>query len=197
MDKSNLILHPVRWRIIRAASGGAITAQRLAAQMPDVPQATLYRHLNTLANAGLLRLVEQRRVRGTVERVYALGEGGDDLSDSDLAGLDADGHLRLFGAFLSTLLADYVRYLQKGDIDFYHDGVGFRQRELYLSDKEFAGMAAELRALLDRYSGLEPGDGRVARLFTTVVMPAGEAPHGSSGSAHEGKRTRKISERIA
>ena len=61
-----MILHPVRWRIIRAASGGAITAQRLVAQMPDVPKATLYRHLNTLANAGLLRLVEQRRVRGTV-----------------------------------------------------------------------------------------------------------------------------------
>ena len=180
MDKSNLILHPVRWRIIRAASGGAITAQRLVAQMPDVPQATLYRHLNTLANAGLLRLVEQRRVRGTVERVYALGEGGDDLSGDDLAGLDTDGHLRLFGAFLSTLLADYVRYLQRGDIDLYHDGVGFRQRELHLSDEEFAGMAAELRALLDRYSGLEPEDGRVVRLFTTVVMPAGEtAPNGS------------------
>jgi hypothetical protein len=94
------------------------------------------------------------------------------------------------------LLADYVRYLQKGDIDFYHDGVGFRQRELYLSDEEFAGMASELRALLDRYSGLEPGDGRVPRLFTTVVMPAGEAVPNVSGTVREGKRAKKTSERI-
>jgi DNA-binding transcriptional ArsR family regulator len=170
-DKSDLILHPVRWRILRAARSGAVTAQRLAAALPDVPQASLYRHLNTLADSGLLQVVEERKVRGTVERVYSLGNGADDLS-GETVGLNPEGHMRLFGAFLSNLIADYSRYLDRGNVDLYRDGVGFRQREVYLSDEEFARMAAELRDLLARYSDCPPGKGRTPRLVTTIVMPA-------------------------
>lgn len=174
-DKSSLILHPVRWRILRASASGSVTAQQLASALPDVPQATLYRHLNVLVGAGLLQVIEERKVRGTVERVYSLAERGDDISD-EVIGLDAEEHMRLFGAFVSMLLSDYARYLDQGNVDLYRDGVGYRQRQLHLTHDEFVSMATELRDLVERYAAYGPGPGRVPRLLTTILMPAAERP---------------------
>lgn len=69
------MLHPVRLRILQAFRGrSAMTARELAERLADVPQATLYRHLGALTDGGVLRVVEERRVRGAVERVFALPE---------------------------------------------------------------------------------------------------------------------------
>ena len=79
--KPDLILHPIRMRIILAlAQGRSLTAQELGAALPDVAQATLYRHLNRLLKGGVLAVVDERQVRGAVERIYALREENLDLS---------------------------------------------------------------------------------------------------------------------
>ena len=41
--KVDLILHPIRMRILMALSGSQKTSQQLADDLRDVPQATLYR----------------------------------------------------------------------------------------------------------------------------------------------------------
>ncbi len=66
--RQDLLLHPVRQRILLATAGRRVTAQQLVNAMPDVPQATLYRNINKLAGAGLLVVVGERRVRNTVEK---------------------------------------------------------------------------------------------------------------------------------
>jgi DNA-binding transcriptional ArsR family regulator len=73
-SKVDLILHPIRMRIIMALAGERWTARQIAAALPDVAQATLYRHINALAEGGILRIVEERPVRGMVEKVYALAD---------------------------------------------------------------------------------------------------------------------------
>src|SRR5258708_12373736 len=73
MTKADLIIHPGRLRIIQAFGGGRrLTAQELAALVPDIPRASLYRHLNLLVDAGVLAVVEERPVRAIQERVYSL-----------------------------------------------------------------------------------------------------------------------------
>ena len=72
----DLILHPVRLRILLALADNHWSARQIAQVMPDVAQATLYRHINALAEGNILQIVEERPVRGTVEKVYALPDGG-------------------------------------------------------------------------------------------------------------------------
>ncbi|MEE3919206.1 helix-turn-helix domain-containing protein [Micromonospora sp. BRA006-A] len=78
-------LHPVRIRILRAAAGARVTTHDLVELLPDVPQATLYRHLATLVKTGMLDVVQEREVRGAVERVYALPAHGAALDPAGLA----------------------------------------------------------------------------------------------------------------
>ncbi|GAA4229115.1 DNA-binding transcriptional ArsR family regulator [Streptosporangium album] len=73
MDTLELFAHPVRLRIVHAMSGGRIlTTSQLCARMPEVTKATMYRHVGLLADAGILAVDGEQRVRGAVERRYRL-----------------------------------------------------------------------------------------------------------------------------
>src|SRR6202161_2927169 len=73
MATADLLLHPVRLRIVKAfLNDRALTTSQLAAEIDDVPAGSLYRHVALLTKAGVLQVVAEQRVRGTVERTYTL-----------------------------------------------------------------------------------------------------------------------------
>jgi hypothetical protein len=171
--RADLILHPIRLRIIQQfACSTNLTAQAIGAALPDVPPATLYRHLNRLARGGVLAVVERRQVRGTTEKVYALPAGGANLTPADLEGASSEDHLRYFTVFVATLLGDFARYLGRGSVDFVADGVGYRQVPLYLSDAEFVQMAQAINLAISPLLANGPGAGRTRRMLSSIVMPA-------------------------
>jgi DNA-binding transcriptional ArsR family regulator len=168
----DLLLHPVRIRIVQALAGGRrLSPGELADVLTDVPAATLYRHINTLADAGVLAVVEERPARGTPERVYALLEDAVGPPPEDLAHATQEDHMRWFTMFVASLLGDFGRYLAGGRTDFVADGVGYRQVPLELSDQEFAELAGRLNAAFAPVIGNRPEPGRRRRMLTTIVMP--------------------------
>ena len=169
---AELALHPVRIRILRAAAGARLTTHDLVELLPDIPQATLYRHVATLVKSGLLDVIEERKRRGAVERVYALPARGATLDASALASATPEDHARYFTAFMSGLLSEFSRYLARDRIDFAADGVGYHQLVLHLTDAELGQFAASLNALIGPLLRNEPGNGRVPRLLATILLPA-------------------------
>ncbi|WP_083672406.1 helix-turn-helix domain-containing protein [Micromonospora sp. CB01531] len=149
-----------------------MTTHDLVALLPDIPQATLYRHLATLVKAGLIEVVEERKIRGAVERVYALPAHGATLDAAALASATPQDHARYFTAFVSSLLSEFSRYLARGRIDFAADGVGYQQLVLHLTDAELVKFAADLNQVIGPLLGNEPGKGRVPRLLATILLPA-------------------------
>ncbi|MFD8564217.1 helix-turn-helix domain-containing protein [Streptosporangium canum] len=168
---TELALHPVRIRILGAAAGGRRTPSDLARLLPDVPQATLYRHIATLAKAGMLNVVEERKVGGATERVYALPEGGVTPTAEALASASPEDHARYFTAFVSSLLSEFSRYLARGDVDLVADGVGYQQTVLHLDDEEFIRFAQGFAELVHPLLANEPGGDRVPRLLATILLP--------------------------
>lgn len=153
-----------------------LTPGGLKEVLGNVPQATLYRHIKALENGGMLDVVDERQVRGTVERTYRVAEAAVVLSAEDLADVSSDDHFRYFATFLGTLLADYCSYLESDTIDHAADRVGYRQVPLWLTDNEFDDFTTELRALIEQRLGNEPSPQRRRRLLTTVVMPDDRSP---------------------
>lgn len=68
------LLHPVRLAIVQQLEIGSrrMTIAELAAELPEISQATLYRHVNALVAASICTVVEQRKVHSVQERVYAV-----------------------------------------------------------------------------------------------------------------------------
>lgn len=168
---AELALHPVRIRILSATAGSRRTASELAGLLPDVPQATLYRQIATLAKAGLLVVVEERKVGGATERVYTLPEGGVTPAAEALAAASPEEHARFFTAFVSSLLSEFSRYLAREHIDLVADGVGYQQLVLHLDDEEFARFAQGFAELVRPLLAIEPGEGRTPRLLATILLP--------------------------
>ncbi|MBQ1021672.1 helix-turn-helix domain-containing protein [Micromonospora sp. D93] len=168
---ADLALHPVRIRILRAVAGARLTTQALIELLPDVPQATMYRQLAILVKAGLLKVVEERKVRGAVERVYGLPAQGATLDPASLATATVEDHARYFTAFVSSLLSEFSRYLARERIDFVADGVGYQQLVLHVTDAEFSEFAAGFNALVVPLLANKPGNGRTPRLLATVLLP--------------------------
>lgn len=72
----DLIIHPLRLRIIRLLEGRERTISEIGEILVHIPQATLYRHINKLQQGGIIQIMAERAVRGAKERTYALvGDG--------------------------------------------------------------------------------------------------------------------------
>ena len=64
------ITNPVKCKLLlEIHSKGKATAKQLADIYTDIPQATLYRHLKKMLSDGILQVVEETQVRGTVEKL--------------------------------------------------------------------------------------------------------------------------------
>lgn len=168
---SDLLLHPVRLRIVLAAASQDVTAGELSDRLPDVPQATLYRHVSTLADAGVLEVVSERRARGGVERTFRLAEGAGGLAAADAAAMTADEHRRGFAVFAGALVGAFSRYLDGPDARPGEDPMGYRQVPLWLSDDEFRALADALSAAITPYLDNEETPERRRVLLSTIAMP--------------------------
>ncbi|MCF6467068.1 ArsR family transcriptional regulator [Nonomuraea sp. MG754425] len=184
MTTANLLLHPVRRRILRAMLGpDPLTTGQLLERLPDIPPATMYRHVAVLANAGVLEVAEERRVRGSVERSYRVRQ---DRAVVDLAArqeMTLDDHRQAFTAFSATLMSDFDRYLGGDDADPADEGLLYRQGVVWLTGDEFAALVEEIEALVAARAGHTEGDGRARHVFSVVVMPDKPEPTPASTPA--------------
>ncbi len=154
-----------------------MTPLQIADQVRDVPQATLYRHINRLVRAGLLEQVDERPVRGTLEKVYALNRAGrSHLGGEDMAQFSKEDHLRYFTAFTVSLLDQFSRYLgRRPAVDLAADGAGYTQVAVFMTDAELVAFSQAINQALLPY--LEPagaqagGEMRKKRIFATILIP--------------------------
>lgn len=172
MATADLLLHPVRLRIVKAFLGDrALTTAQLAAELDDVPAGSVYRHVGLLTKAGVLHVVAERRVRGTVERTYALRGVAARMPADEVAAMTPDEHGQAFLAFVVGMLADADRYLASPSPDPIRDGADYRVGALWLTDAEFQEFVRDLTAVALPRLANAPGGGRRRRLLYTVLLP--------------------------
>jgi hypothetical protein len=151
-SKLDLLLHPIRLRIIMAVIGRHLTPGQIAALIPDVPQTTLYRQINTLVEGKILAVVAEKQVRGTMERSYGLIDGAGMVGKDDLNALSADDHLRHFTVFVSAMLHDFAKYVKYAEAHQVPLDEGmYNKVALYLSESERTELLSQFRALIQPY----------------------------------------------
>lgn len=179
MATANLLLHPVRLRIIKAFLGDrALTTSQLAAELPDVPAGSLYRHVALLTRAGVLQVVAERRVRGAVERTYTLRLLAAQVQPDEARAMTPGQHEEAFMAYLAGLIADFERYLASAPADPVRDGADYRVAAMWLTDAELMDFLYDLRAVAAPRLANAPGKGRRRRMLYTVLLPEPGKPAG-------------------
>lgn len=177
MPSADLLLHPVRLRVLQTFLGDrALTTSQLRSELPDVPPASLYRHVGRLVDGGVLSVVSERRVRGFVERRYVLRSSAATVDLDEVAKMGPDEHREMFMAFIAGVLGDFDRYLSKGEVDLVRDGVSYRLTGMWLTAEERAELAHDLVTVLQPRLANAPKRGRKRWFLGTIVIPGEEAP---------------------
>ena len=177
MDKLDLLLHPIRLRIVHAMSGGQTrTTSDLCARLTDVPKTTVYRHVALLADAGVLEVADEQRVHGAVERHYRLRRDRAAIDLDAAASMSLDDHRNGFAAAMAVLLAEFNAYLDRDGADPVADSVGYRQGILWLSAGEQAELIDAVREVLAAKGSNRPALDRRPHLLSMIFFPTEEPP---------------------
>ena len=175
VDTLELLLHPVRVRIVHAMSGGLTrTTSDLVARLPDVSKATVYRHVSLLAAAGVLEVVSEQRVHGAVERRYRLHRPRAVIDPDAAASMTLEEHRHGFAAAMAALVAEFNTYLDQPHANPTEDNVGYRQIPLWLNQDELAELISQIRRILMSKMDNQPAPGRRLHLLSPIVFPIGK-----------------------
>ena len=165
-------MHPVRLRLMLALLGRELTTQQLADRLPDVAKPSLYRHLRQLNEVGVVRVVRETPIRGTLEKVYTVQVEAARLNPQELALVSVEEHTRYFSAFVASLLAQFQTLAQQaGDSDLTAKGMAYSTAPLYLTDAEYAQVVGELQAILNPRLANRPDGERRRRLLSIIALP--------------------------
>jgi DNA-binding transcriptional ArsR family regulator len=172
VNTADLLLHPVRLRIVHALFGGReLTTTQLRARMPGVPKVTVYRQVALLAEGGFLEVAGEQRVHGAMERRYRLRQDRPVIDADAAAAMTLEDHRRGFAAAMAVLIAEFNAYIDHDGADPAADGVSYRQGMLWLSPAELAEMTRKMLAVLHDLAANEPAPGRAPYLLSPILFP--------------------------
>lgn len=170
-NRADIVLHPVRLRILSLLGNRDLTTGKMSALLPDIPQATLYRHLRTLDKASLITVVDSRAVRGTVEKVYGLHKSASLHFDKmEAAAFTKNDHQKYFSAFLGSLLSSFMSVADAlDDHPELLDRLGYRTRSIQIPKGKFPDFQKEFQDLLEKYTKTEDGACEGFQLSTVII----------------------------
>lgn len=185
MDAQNLndkimdcVSNTVKYRILlEIMKQGEATAKYLSEKCTDIPQTTLYRNLKRMTADGVLKIVGETRIRGTVERTYAAAF---DLSDANALWGENSGpmYMQLFLQYVMTFAKQFQTYCAEPGIDIKKDKSGFSLSHVYLTDEELENVMSALAKILNPLQGQKPAPGRKLRTIGVIISP--EHPDGEN-----------------
>ena len=143
MEIAEVVLNPVRQRIFQyLLIHETGTVKEIRKALPDVPSASLYRHMKILADHSIIMVVGENRIRGTVESVYQLNKSALQIDDAN-------------GEAVQTALlgfcASFAKYFASGHANPKKDMLLMTTCTLTLTDEEFMEFLSEINQVAVKY----------------------------------------------
>lgn len=169
------LIHPIKSRLLMEISDKKeVTTKQLAAALPDIPHATLYRYVNRMYQDGLIILVSENRIRGVTEKVYSINLELQNIGLEFLEQQGGEGYLLLFTQFMTSLLKEFRIYAKKENIDLQHDGSGFSTCPVYVTTDELQEAMLKVANIIQPLTQNEPAPGRKYHAIATIITPPRE-----------------------
>lgn len=162
-ELAEVFMNPVRQRILQyllVHEKG--TVKEMKKELPDVPGASLYRHVKILNESGFILVVEENKIRGTVENVYSLNRAALEVEDEQGTAVQMS---------LLSLCAAFAKYFASGHADPKKDLLMLTSCTLTLTDEEFIKFLTELNEVAEKYVKKPVTETSVSRQITLVSSP--------------------------
>ncbi|HHY0136639.1 TPA: helix-turn-helix domain-containing protein [Clostridioides difficile] len=164
MDITKLILNPARLRILQYIRlHGSVRTSDIVKYLNDIPRATVYHHVKILEENNMIEVIEENRVRGTIEKVYTLKEY--------TTSMEGETFVALSTAFYAGLMQEMNEYFSRKEQDHKKDNVFFSSALLYISDNEYENLLKSITDLLKPYIEQKPKSNLKLRKLSIISSP--------------------------
>ncbi|MFE6074132.1 helix-turn-helix domain-containing protein [Paenibacillus sp. NPDC057886] len=173
MKKMDLLLHPVRMRIVqKLLLGKPLTIAQIAEMLGDIPQATLYRHMKLLLDQHHIEVVETRKVAGTEERFFMVKSDSLEISEDEVELTAPEDHVQHFSVYHANLFQHVTSYLTNNSPqDYKQEGFAYWNTPLHLTDTEFQELTQTIQASIEKAFQNEKTPDRSTRTFAGMFIP--------------------------
>lgn len=176
-NKVEVLMHPVRLKILQVLMRNkdtGLTSLEMVKLIKDVPQATLYRHIQVMLDSGIIRVFKEKKVKSVVEKYYVLNELEAKLSAEEWKKASHEKKLDYISYYQLSLMTQYQSYLKKLEEQNTpeNDGATFSLVELKLGEEQFSRFQNELNELMTKYYHSEGEDaGAPVRTIAFTIIP--------------------------
>lgn len=149
MELMKVLSNPVRMQVMQyLQTHGEATTKQISEAITDVPAPTLYRHINTLLKEEVLLVKEERKVRGSLERLLA-------INVEKMARTVNNSISETAYQFLMELFMKFQKYSSKEDADPQKDRLSLRTCVFTLTDDSFDSFMQEIGTVMGKYQKAE------------------------------------------
>lgn len=163
--QAHVLLHPVRMRVVLALGASELTTKQIQAQLPDVAQASLYRAIARLADAGVLDVVARRKRGGALERVYKVRR----VPDPEYVTSTASEFVAAADALAGSLSLDAARSVAAGA--WGTEVAALRRQTLRLTSDQYDQIRRLCAETLASIAAEEPAPDAVPYSVTFAAIP--------------------------
>lgn len=164
--------NPVKCKLLlEIYNKGQATPKQLAEAHSDITHATLYRYLKKMTADGILKVIEENQIRGTVERVYSVV---DDLTaDAKKMVEENNGqvYMMMFTQFMMGLTDEFREYTSRPGINLLQDGSGFTVAPVYATTEELTAAITEISKIIAPLFGNEKTPERDLHNIAIITTP--------------------------
>lgn len=169
MDMTKYLSNPAIGRIEQYLSDGCEhTTKEIAEYLSDIPVPTLYRHINALIECGMILVKEERKVRGSRERVLIHNEEW--WNSKTLRELSLPYFMELINRFTKY---EQMYLPDEYQEHFKEDRLFQWKMVLYLDDHEMDAFMEDILALRAKYLKIsEESKGKKGKLRNINIISA-------------------------
>lgn len=145
-----------------------LSIMQLNQLLEDVPQATLYRHMNAMFEDGLVKVVNKKKTRSGEEKFYAINTETYKIDEAEWNLASYHDKVNFITFYFMYILQSYQSYHKT--LDENKDTSTFSIAKLNLDESKFEDFQSELDALVKKYYDESQNDSR-ERTVSLVIIP--------------------------
>ena len=166
------LTNPVKYKLLAALnSQKRATTKELAEIISPLPQTTLYRYLKKMVDDGLIKVVEENRIRNVNEKVYGMAVDFDAEIEMIAKDPSSDAAAVQIRKFVNGLVDEFERNLPEGAINPLLDGYGFFIAPIHVSRDEAVEMINKIIEIIKPYEDNELTPDRHLQSWAMVLTP--------------------------
>jgi len=139
--------------------------------LKEVSQATLYRHVNSMVEDDLLKVVGINRSGKVEEKLYALNTHAYKIDQEDWQSATYSEKMRFITYYFMYIIQNYKNYHERSIKEEAQDQSTFSFTKLNLTNDSFNEFQIELSTLMEKYYHLEESEEGKDRTISLVIIP--------------------------